>query len=160
MPIPTLAYGLLTETQLRKKLNELKVPSWGSKEIMKQRHVEWRNLVNANCDSSTPRSKQELLRDLKEWEKNKAKSPDVIMEKDFDREAWSTRNESQFKNLIIEARAKRKALHSQGSSSVPDKPDGSGGQDRSLAEPPAVGTEPPHQKNGPHGIKHTPITID
>lgn len=86
---------------------------------MIRRHTEWRNLVNANCDSSNPKSKRELLQDLKEWEKAqgngnvgsgtfKQNKGTLVMEKDFDRDAWSQNHGTNFRDLIARARAKAK----------------------------------------------------
>lgn len=85
---------------------------------MVKRHTEWRHLVNANCDSSNPKLKSELLQDLKEWEKAqsdsningswKPKKGSAVMEKNFDRIAWAQNHDNDFRNLIAQARAKSK----------------------------------------------------
>ena len=117
-PLPTITYHLLSETQLRKKLAELGISTIGPKQLMVRRHTEWRNIVNANCDSSNPKSKRELLLVLRDWEKaqgttnaNSTAKPSKgppVMEKDFDRDAWSTTHGSDFRNLVAQARAKAK----------------------------------------------------
>jgi E3 ubiquitin-protein ligase RAD18 len=67
--ISELNYSLLKEGPMRKKMDELGLPGFGSKQLMVRRHTEWVNLWNANCDSSNPRSKRELLQDLDTWER-------------------------------------------------------------------------------------------
>ncbi|KAK1093233.1 E3 ubiquitin-protein ligase rad18 [Friedmanniomyces endolithicus] len=64
-----LNYSLLKELPMRKKLEEIGIPGWGSKQLMIKRHTEWVNLWNADCDSDHPRSKRELLQDLETWER-------------------------------------------------------------------------------------------
>jgi E3 ubiquitin-protein ligase RAD18 len=116
-PLPTITYQLLSETQLRKKLRELGIPADGNKQSMMKRHTEWRNLVNANCDSSKPKSKSDLLRELQQWERTQnvatnssasKSNKHSVMEKDFDRDAWSTSHSNDFQSLIAAARAKKK----------------------------------------------------
>ena len=87
---------------------------------MVRRHTEWRNLINANCDSSSPKSKKELLQDLKEWERAqgfsqtngawKSNKNSNVMEKDFDRGAWSQNHGNDFRSLIAQARSKAKSV--------------------------------------------------
>ena len=129
-PLPTLTYHLLSETQLRKKLGELGIPSSGPKKTMIRRHAEWRNLVNANCDSSRPKSKHELLQELKEWEKVQESRPangtwkpnkaSTIMEKDFNRSAWSENHSADFQSLIAQARSRAKKATNKNSSEPRD----------------------------------------
>ena len=117
-PLPTIAYGVLNDKLLRNKLAELGISNAGPKQLLMKRHMEWRNLVNANCDSSTPKSKRELLKDLAEWEKSQGSGipngvgksgRSSVMEKDFDRGAWSQSHGNNFRDLIAQARAKAKA---------------------------------------------------
>ena len=112
--INELNYSLLNETKLRAKLKELGIPEWGSKQLMIKRHTEWVNLWNANCDSKTPRSKRDLLRELDAWERTQGgRAPNVnglassIMRKDFDGPAWVNKNKDDFSRLIAEAKRKK-----------------------------------------------------
>ena len=109
--LPELSYSLLNETKLAKKLKELGIPSTGSKQLMIKRHREWVNLWNANCDSSNPRSKRDLLRELDAWERTQGgRAPLVnglastIMTKEFDAAGWSNSNRSDFDRLIADAK--------------------------------------------------------
>ncbi len=105
-----LNYSLLTETALRKKLAEIGIPSPGSKPLMQRRHMEWMNLWNASCDSSHPKTKRELLRELDVWERTQgrqiayAQGPSGVMAKDFDVESWSKSKKEDFADLIKKAR--------------------------------------------------------
>ena len=109
-----LNYSLLTETKLRQKLNELGIPSWGSKSLMIKRHTEWVNLWNANCDSNHPRGKRELLQELDSWERTQGgKAPtanglaSTVMRKEFDGAGWANRNKDEFSRLIADAKRKK-----------------------------------------------------
>lgn len=113
--LPELNYSILNETKLRKKLDELGIPSWGAKSLLIKRHVEWVNLWNANCDSNRPRTKRELLHELDTWERTQGgKAPVVngsattIMRKDFDGASWANKNRDGFSKLVAEARARNK----------------------------------------------------
>lgn len=114
--LPSINYALYTETSLRKKLKELGIPSTGGKELMRKRHIEWVNLWNANCDSSQPRTKRDLLKDLDTWERTLGRqiergkeTTNGVMVKDFDREGWMKTQKGDFDDLIKQAREKRKA---------------------------------------------------
>lgn len=109
-----LSYSMMNDTAMRKKFNELGIPSWGAKQLLVRRHTEWVNLWNANCDSNQPRSKRELLQDLDTWERTQGgRAPNVngtangIMRKDFDGEGWANKNKDDFSRLIADARRKK-----------------------------------------------------
>ena len=111
--ISELNYSLLKEGAMRKKMDELGLPSFGSKQLMVRRHTEWVNLWNANCDSSSPRSKRELLHDLDTWERTQGgRAPATnqgygIMRKDFDGDGWASKNKVDFARLIADAKRKK-----------------------------------------------------
>ncbi|KAG0224369.1 E3 ubiquitin-protein ligase rad18 [Actinomortierella wolfii] len=67
--LPKLAYGVLTEKQLRKKLQELGLATHGDKALMQKRHAEYLTRYNANCDALRPFSESELKRQMVEWER-------------------------------------------------------------------------------------------
>lgn len=111
--LPQLNYSLLKDGPLRRKLDELGIPAWGSRELLVRRHIEWTNLYNANADSLRPRTNRELLRDLDTWERSQGgratvKEP-APKKKEFDGKAWAQGNRNQFDELIREARKKRQA---------------------------------------------------
>lgn len=111
--ISELNYSLLKEGAMRKKMDELGLPSFGSKQLMVRRHTEWVNLWNANCDSSRSRSKRDLLHDLDTWERTQGgRAPAsvqgaAIMRKDFDGSGWANKNKDDFSKLIADARRKK-----------------------------------------------------
>jgi E3 ubiquitin-protein ligase RAD18 len=113
--LPTLAYSMLNDNALRKKLKELGISNQGPKLLMQKRHTEWVNLWNANSDSRTPRLKRELLKELEVWERTQGRQiannlgASGVMAKDFDSDAYAKSNKSDFDELIRKAREKAKA---------------------------------------------------
>ena len=112
--LPFINYSLLNDNALRKKLRDLGIPNSGTKELMRRRHTEWVNLWNANCDSTNPVSKRQLLQDLRVWEDTLGRQIDRVaaassgfMAKDFDREGHVKRQKDNFDDLIRQARQKR-----------------------------------------------------
>lgn len=73
-------------------------------------------MVNANSDSSRPRTKSELLHELRVWDKSQGRqilnAPEdsmgvnSVMRKDFDGTAWATSHDDDFQRLISKARQK------------------------------------------------------
>jgi len=112
-PLPSINYHIIRDTDLRKKLNELGIPNSGNKIQLQKRHTHWREVWNANVDSSNPRSKRELLQDLDQWEKSQGARAqvvvDTIMQKEFDRDGYSNSHQNHFKDLVAQARASAKA---------------------------------------------------
>ena len=107
-----LNYTLLNDSQLRKKFSALGIPSTGRKDQLKDRYTAWANIWNANCDSRHPKSKPELLNELRKWERTQggqAREVDGagIMKKDFDAGAWQMSNKDDFSKLIEQARKKK-----------------------------------------------------
>ena len=116
--LPTLAYSMLNDNALRKKLKELGINNIGPKLLLQKRHTEWINLWNANDDSRKPKTKRELLRELDTWERtqgrqilqslNAAQGPNGVMAKDFDGQGYVKSNKDDFDDLIRKAREKRR----------------------------------------------------
>jgi E3 ubiquitin-protein ligase RAD18 len=106
---------MLKEGALRKKLQEIGIPNWGSKDLLKRRHIEWLNIYNSNCDAheSVRKSKKQLVKELEEWENTQGGRADTkeskIMKKDFDGEGYAKSHKTDFDDLIAKARAKRAA---------------------------------------------------
>ncbi|KAJ5948625.1 Postreplication repair E3 ubiquitin-protein ligase rad18 [Penicillium verhagenii] len=114
--LPTLNYDVMNQSQLRKKFKELGIPAEGAKDLMKRRHTEWVNLWNANCDSQNPKSRMQLLRELRVWEDTQgggsmrpAFDRNNVTGKDFDAAGWSANHNDDFKRLIASARKKTDA---------------------------------------------------
>ncbi|KAG0006441.1 E3 ubiquitin-protein ligase rad18, partial [Modicella reniformis] len=67
--IPKLQYSILGEKQLRKKLQELGLPSHGDKQLMMKRHAEYLTIFNANCDATRPQTTAQLKKAMEVWER-------------------------------------------------------------------------------------------
>nr|OQO23477.1 hypothetical protein B0A51_07058 [Rachicladosporium sp. CCFEE 5018]OQO24892.1 hypothetical protein B0A51_04751 [Rachicladosporium sp. CCFEE 5018] len=121
-------YSMLNDLAMRKKLKDAGLSNTGVKQLMIRRYTEWVNLWNANCDSSDPRSRRELMRDLETWERTqggKAHAPAVsssVMRKDFDGAGWANSNKDDFSRLIADARKKRASPAS--GAATPEPPSG------------------------------------
>lgn len=106
-----MSYSLLKENALKKKLQELGIPSTGPKPLLVRRHTEWANIWNANCDSSHPKTKRELLAELDKWERSQGglsrEQDNTVMKKDFDPAGWASNNKDDFSRLIAEAKKKK-----------------------------------------------------
>ncbi|KAH0847568.1 Postreplication repair E3 ubiquitin-protein ligase rad18 [Fonsecaea pedrosoi] len=125
--LPFINYSLLADNALRRKLRDLGIPDHGSKDLMRRRHTEWVNLWNANCDSSNPVTKRELLRELKIWEDTLGRQLDRssttgFMAKDFDREHHVKSQKSNFDDLIRQARARKPKVPEEQKSSAAENP--------------------------------------
>lgn len=136
--LPQLSYSLFKEVALRKKLVELGISAAGNRPVLERRHTEWVTLWNANCDSSKPRKKADLLHDLEIWERTQgSRAPtqgslsmgSEIRNKDFDGAGWSAKYEDSFQSLIESAR--RKIVTNKSNQSSELEPDVTGGNNRS-----------------------------
>jgi E3 ubiquitin-protein ligase RAD18 len=112
--LPQLHYSMVKDNILRKKLADLGLSAGGTRQQLEKRYTEWVTLWNANCDATKPKGKGELKRELDVWERtqgsragsSKQDSGSQIREKDFDGQAWSSRHDDTFRQLIANARKK------------------------------------------------------
>ncbi|KAF2009919.1 DNA repair protein rad18 [Aaosphaeria arxii CBS 175.79] len=113
--LPGLNYAMMNEKNLKKKFQELGIPTWGNKTLLIKRHTEWLHLWNSNCDASENRrkSKRDLLKELDTWERTQGGHAHVkeseFMKKDFDGFGHANTHKNQFDDLIRNARRKAKA---------------------------------------------------
>lgn len=116
--LPHLNYSLLKDNALKKKLQELGIPTWGTRQLLTRRHRQWVDISNANSDSPRPKSTAQLLKELDTWERTQGglapgqgqTGPTGVMRKDFNGEEWTGRHKNQFDDLITQARAKRQKI--------------------------------------------------
>ncbi|KAL8944603.1 MAG: hypothetical protein Q9211_000528 [Gyalolechia sp. 1 TL-2023] len=113
--LPQINYSLMKDNALRKKLSDLGIPNTGPRTLLIRRHAEWVNIVNANADSSRPKSKREMLRELDIWDRRS------IMGKDFDGAAWSVNHQMDFQDLVSKARLNGRVSNGPGRKQSPDQ---------------------------------------
>ncbi|KAK1496551.1 DNA repair protein rad18 [Colletotrichum tamarilloi] len=134
--LPALAYSMLKDVALRKKMSDLGLAVTGGRVQLEKRHKEWVTLWNANCDSARPKRRTELLHDLDVWERTQGSKaamfvkPGVaVKDKEFDGVAWAAKHDTSFKDLIANARksraqAKPKSEEEEKETATPKSEDG------------------------------------
>ncbi|KAK2001647.1 DNA repair protein rad18 [Colletotrichum falcatum] len=152
--LPALAYSMLKDAALRKKMSDLGLSTTGTRPQLEKRHKEWVTLWNANCDSARPKRRAELLHDLDVWERTQgSKAPMfvrpgvAVKDKEFDGTAWAAKHDTSFKDLIANARKSR--AQAKQSTEGAAKP-GSGGASPAPA---------PHDMTGPSSTEVAMIDL-
>jgi E3 ubiquitin-protein ligase RAD18 len=106
---------MVKDGPLKKKLMDQGLSAAGSRQMLERRYSEWITLWNSNCDARIPKGKNELRRELDVWERTQggraqasgSMNPGAqIREKDFDGQAWATKHDDSFRDLIAAARRK------------------------------------------------------
>ncbi|PWW72730.1 DNA repair protein rad18, partial [Tuber magnatum] len=106
--IPKKAFNMMKESVLRNKLHDLGIPSHGNKRTLQDRYNEWMTLWNANLDSTMPKSKKELLKELSAWDSaNRVPVVEKTKAAGWTDEGWSESNKSHYNELIARAKAPR-----------------------------------------------------
>ncbi|KAL5627910.1 hypothetical protein BROUX41_002658 [Berkeleyomyces rouxiae] len=158
--LPVLNYSMLKDAALRRKLADLGLSAQGSRALQISRHREWTTLWNANCDAARPKRKQDLMRDLDQWERvianpkpamalRGAAAPVNIKEKDFDTSSWAVKHEMSFKDLIANARKSR--AHAKGTQGDDAAPTSSAAAPASAPAPEPT-AEPPGRAETPEVV--------
>lgn len=111
--LPKVNYKFVKEPYLRQKLREFGLRTDGNRAQLEKRYTEWVTMHNANLDSSYPKAKRELIRDLERWEKEELKSilaetKNPFKQSDFSGEKWAAQNRPLFEDLIAKATAGHK----------------------------------------------------
>jgi E3 ubiquitin-protein ligase RAD18 len=165
---------MMREGALRKKLQDIGIPSWGGKDLMKRRHIEWLNIFNSNCDADdrARRTKKQLVKELEEWENTQGgrarEGESKLMRKDFDGSGYAKANKSEFDELIERARRKRATPKAEGEGAANDeKEEGQATEGEAPTEPgtsaetpdetPKLAESPRHMDALQNGASGTPI---
>jgi len=106
---------MYNEKQLRAKLSEHGLSTFGSKVVLAARHKEFVNVFNANIDRSHPQSRQELVRHMEQWDATQLNLSRTDKRKELSAEEWGRRCKSEFGDLTRQAResAKRRKVAEQ-----------------------------------------------
>ena len=140
---------MMKEGALRKKLQDIGIPSWGGKDLMKRRHIEWLNIYNSNCDADdrARRTKRQLVKELEEWENTQGgrarEGESKVMRKDFDGSGYAKANKSEFDELIERARRKRAAPKAEEEGAVNGEKGEEQGTDVDAPTEPGTSAETP-----------------
>ncbi|KAF9896631.1 E3 ubiquitin-protein ligase rad18, partial [Lobosporangium transversale] len=94
--IPKLTYSILNDKQLRKKLQELGLPTHGDKQLMQKRHAEYVTIYNANCDATRPQTQAQLMKAMEVWERSYEKD---MQTREAQRRALEQQQQIQQKEL-------------------------------------------------------------
>ncbi|RPA82813.1 DNA repair protein rad18 [Ascobolus immersus RN42] len=153
--LPKLNYHTMKEKDLRKKMQELGLSTEGSKAVLQQRHAEYVMLVNANLDAKHPRSKRELLMDMRTWETlrldmERNRKPNhnhntTEAEKEREKEqlkVYSKENDEDFKRLIEDAKRRRQVKKAEEEKNT-EKDEENKENPSSNSSNPASGSAPP-----------------
>ncbi|KAL9059628.1 MAG: hypothetical protein Q9162_001133 [Coniocarpon cinnabarinum] len=150
--LPQISYSLFNDAKLKKKLAELGIPTFGSRQLLQRRHSEWLALWNANCDAKHPRTRRLLLQDLDAWERSQGgrsagePAKNGVMQKDFDGAAWAKKNRNDFGDLIKKARENKKSKPDSRGSASNDQEQDSAQQDQDLLAANGDVASPPTQR--------------
>lgn len=122
--IPALAFDTMKEAALRKKLTDLGLSGSGTKEVLKQRYCNYRNMYNANLDAAHPKSDARIMSEFIQMERALRESSSKINHTgiEFDRkdhavteadeqakEKYRAEHRQSFDDLIANIRARKKA---------------------------------------------------
>ena len=114
-PLPKLNYAMYNDKQLRAKLSEHALSTYGSKTVLIARHKEYVNVHNANIDRLHPQSRQEILRHMEQWDATQQTLVRPEKRKELNGEEWGRRCKSDFEDLARQAKEsiKRRKLAEQ-----------------------------------------------
>jgi E3 ubiquitin-protein ligase RAD18 len=114
-PLPKLNYAMYNDKQLRAKLSEHALSTYGNKAVLIARHKEYVNVHNANIDRLHPQSRQEILRQMERWDATQQTLVRPEKRKELDGEEWGRRCKSDFEDLARQAKEslKRRKLAEQ-----------------------------------------------
>ena len=114
-PLPKLNYAMYNDKQLRAKLSEHSLSTYGSKPVLIARHKEYVNVHNANIDRLHPQSRQEIRKHMERWDATQQTLVRPEKRKELDGEEWGRRCKSDFEDLARQAKEslKRRKLAEQ-----------------------------------------------
>lgn len=118
----------LTTNKLKEKLASLKLPANGNRRQLERRLKEYITIYNSNLDSLNPVDDRILMDRLRKWDHLmnrtfKSDSPDVDSHNESnekERKSWQEKNNSEYANLISQARRDKNPTKKSGQ---PDEKD-------------------------------------
>ena len=67
---PKTIYGNMKKNKLKELCRSIGLPDHGNEQALKKRHQYFVTLYNSYCHSRNPKSQQEVVQEVKEWERN------------------------------------------------------------------------------------------
>lgn len=110
--LPKMSYAAMSDAKLRKTMAEMGISTIGSRAQLQRRCTEFIAMWNSNLDSKNPKSKKDLLNDMKAWDRVQARPVTKITNEEIDNAHENGRYDDNFGDLILKAREslkKRKA---------------------------------------------------
>lgn len=111
-----MSYAAMNDAKLRKTMADLGISTLGSRTQLQRRCTEFITMWNSNLDSKVPRSKRELLSDMRAWDRVQAKPVIKVTNEEIDSAHETGQYDSEFGDLIAKAREslkKRKAAEAK-----------------------------------------------
>lgn len=103
-----LTYSALTDVKLRQKMAELGISTAGPRQQLQRRCTEYIAIWNSNLDSKQPKSKRELLQDLRAWDRAQAKPVTKFSNDEIDEQTKDGKFDDNFNDLIQQAKESMK----------------------------------------------------
>lgn len=105
--IPAENYHAMSDTKLRKALQDYGLSKSGNRNRLIARHKEWTHHYNTNAESNQPRSIYELRRIIDEWDRTQdrqVKGSSQVALKDLDSANYECNHKDEFEELTQLAR--------------------------------------------------------
>lgn len=99
-------YALLSDAKLKKLLVDSGLSSKGNKQRLQARYREYVHQYNANMESQHPKSKRELLQEMRAWDMAQDRQSTNNI-KDIDAQKWQNQYHQDFDELIAQAKQSR-----------------------------------------------------
>lgn len=110
--LPKMSYAAMSDAKLRKAMSDMGISSAGNRAQLQRRCTEFIAMWNANLDSKTPKSKRELVSEMKAWDRVQAKPVIKATSEEIESAHQNGKFDDNFSDLIAQAREsmrKRKA---------------------------------------------------
>ncbi|XP_075893168.1 E3 ubiquitin-protein ligase RAD18 isoform X2 [Nelusetta ayraudi] len=117
-PMAKLVYNLLSMQELKRRLKECHLSAHGSRDQMIRRHQEFLHIYNAQCDSLSPKSAEDIAKDVEANEKIRSRlqgktKPVMVFSKNQSEEQidemhsnYRKKHSSDFSRLIAQVRGR------------------------------------------------------
>lgn len=108
-----ISYNVMNDAKLRKTMADLGISTTGNRTQLQRRCTEFIAMWNSNLDSSHPKTRKDLLHDMKAWDRIQARPINKITNDEIDYANQKGLYDDDFADLVSKARdslKKRKAI--------------------------------------------------